>query len=167
MKKNNQHTTSNAKKEITLKPRFILQIFLSRVMIPYLILLVIFVIDALDGEIDDGYLNVNFYIVVTIMTAILAGIFLPFRKAIFRNTSYVFQKDKIVCNKEFPSKSQKIIKYSDIRDITVKQRWIQRFYGTGTLLLSTKNNENYSFFSLDKVMDVQTLIKQMCKKTIL
>lgn len=162
MKKNN--LPANAKKEITLKPRFILQIFLSRVMIPYLILLVIFIIDALDGEIDDGYLDTNFYIVITIMTGILAGIFLPFRKAIFRNTSYIFHKDKIVCNKDFPFKSQKIIKYSDIKDITVKQNWLQKFYGTGNLLLSNKNNDNYSFVSLDKIMDVQTFIKQICEK---
>lgn len=162
MKKNNLH--ANAKEEITLKPRFILQIFLSRVMIPYLILLVIFIIDALDGEIDDGYLDTNFYIIVTIMTGILAGIFLPFCKAIFRNTSYVFHKDQVVCNKDFPFKSQKVIKYSDIKDVTVKQNWLQKFYGTGNLLLSNKNNDNYSFVSLDKIMDVQTFIKQICEK---
>jgi len=162
MKNNSQH--NNTKEEITLRPRFILQVFLSRVMVPYIILLAIFIVDALDGEIDDGYLDTNFYIVITIMTSILAGIFLPYRKAIFRNTSYIFHKDKIVCNKDFPFKSQKIIKYSDIKGVTVKQRWIQKLYGTGTLLVSTKNSDNYSFFSLDKVMEVQKLINQICKK---
>lgn len=98
------------------------------------------------------------------MTGILAGIFLPFCKAIFRNTSYVFHKDKVVCSKNFPFKSQKVIKYSDIKDVTVKQNWLQKFYGTGTLLLSNRNNDNYSFVSLDKILDVQTFIKQICER---
>ena len=133
-------------------------------MIPYIILFVIFVIDALDGEIDDGYIGTNFYVVVTIMTAILAGMLLPFRKAIFRNTSYVFSKDSITCNKNFPVKVQKTIKYSNIKDISVKQNWVQKIYGTGTLLLATNDSGNHCFFSLDKVMDVQTLIREMCNK---
>lgn len=128
-------------------------------MIPYIILLIIFVIDALDGKINDGYFNINFYIIVTIMTGILAGIFLPFCKAIFRNTSYIFYKDKIVCNKDFPLKLQKVIKYSDIKDITVKQNWLQKFYGTGNLLISNRNNDNYSFISLDKIYGCPNIYK--------
>lgn len=160
MKEDNKNIRN--KKEITIKPRFVLQVFLSRVMIPYIIL---FVIDALDSEIDDGYLDTNFYVIVTIMTAILAGMLLPFRKAILRNTSYTFNQDGITCNKDFPVKVQKTIKYSNIKNIFVKQNWVQKIYGTGTLLLATNDNSGtHCFFSLDKVMDVQTLIKEMRNK---
>lgn len=154
------------KKEITIKPQFVFPIFLSRVMIPYVLLLIVFIIDALDGEIDDGPLDSNFYITVTIMTAILAGIILPLIKAIFRNTVYVFTKDSIICKRNFPSKYEITIPYSTIKTISIKQYWPHKSFGTGSLLLTTYQGENYSFYSLGKILDVQTLISKMLQKNV-
>ncbi|WPX99049.1 PH domain-containing protein [Candidatus Megaera polyxenophila] len=154
------------KKEITIKPQFVFPIFLSRVMIPYVLLLIVFIIDALDGEIDDGPLDSNFYITVTIMTAILAGIILPLIKAIFRNTVYVFTKDSIICKRNFPSKYEITIPYSTIKTISIKQYWPHKSFGTGSLLLTTYQGENYSFYSLGKILEVQTLISKMLQKNV-
>lgn len=152
------------KKEINIKPHFVLPIFLSRVMVPYLLLLIVFIIDALDGEIDDGPLDSNFYITVTIMTAILAGVILPFIKAIFRNTVYTFTKESIICKRDFPFKSETKIPYSTIKSISIKQNWPHKSFGTGSLLLTTYQGDNYSFYSLGKVLEVQTLISKMLQK---
>ena len=152
------------KKEITIKPQFVFPVFLSRVMIPYVLLLIVFIIDALDGEIDDGPLDSNFYITVTIMTAILAGVILPLIKAIFRNTVYVFTKESIICKRGFPSKYEITIPYSTIKTISIKQYWPHKSFGTGSLLLTTYQGKNYSFYSLGKILEVQMLINKMLEK---
>ncbi len=154
-------TTKN-KKEIIIKPAFILQIFLYRVLIPYVILFIVFVIDALDGDIDDGYLDSNFYIITAIMTALLSFILLPYRKAIYRNTSYTFNKNNIIIKSTFPVKSEKFIKYSNITNVLVTQNWMQKFWNTGLLLLVTDNSNNYRFLNIDKATEVQKLIHIMC-----
>lgn len=155
---------NNTKKEITIKPRFALPVFMSWAMVPYVLLLVVFIIDALDGEIDDGYLQTGFYLISFVLTTILAGIVLPFRKAILRNISYVFHKEKIVLNRKYPFQSSEEVHYNDIQDIAIKQNYIQKLYNIGSLSLKCRNNTSYTLYSLDKVVEVKQLIDTICYK---
>lgn len=100
------------------------------------------------------------------MTAILAGVILPLIKAIFRNTVHVFTKDSIICKRGFPSKYEITIPYSTIKTISIKQYWPHQTFGTGSLLLTTYQGENYSFYSLGKILEVQMLISKMLQKNL-
>ena len=66
------------------------------------------------------------------MTAVLAGVILYFIKAIFRNTVYTFTKKSIICKRNFPFKSETKIPYSTIKNISIKQTWSPKSFGTGS-----------------------------------
>ena len=154
-------------KPIEMQPIFELRIFLTKIMIPFIILLIVFAIDAADGEIDDGYLQTNFYIYTFLLILVLAGILLPLRKISSRKSSYIFDKDKITYLKKFPNILRSEMEYRDIKEVVVKKGMLQKKFGLGNVTLVAKEDSgqnDLTLHNLNQLKDLEMLINRMLKK---
>ena len=153
-------------KEVEVRPYFKFDVFLSKsIIIPYIILFVIFIADIADGSLDDGVLDTNFYVITAILLTLLSIGTFGFLKFKARKTIYTFSKDGISYKSEFPWLNRLEIKYPDINKIIVRQRYIQKKYGIGNIILEPKSGtEKITLSNVDKVAEVEALINKMLTK---
>lgn len=154
-------------KPIEMQPIFDFRIFLMKVMIPFTILLIVFAIDAADGEIDDGYLQTNFYIFTALLILFLAGVVFPLKKISSRKTSYIFDRDKITHLKNFPNMLKSEIQYRNIKEVVINKGMLQKKFGLGNITLIAKKDsgqDDLTLHNLNQLNDLEMLINRMSGK---
>lgn len=169
MTKENTNIEKHSNKIIELHPIFEFKIFLTKIMVPFFILLVIFVIDAADGDIDDGYLDTQFYIIASSLMILFAGILLPFKQIRSRKSSYTISNDKIISVKKFPIFSKLEIDCVNIKEIIINETKLQKKYGIANLTLVAKEGskqDHLTLFNLDQINDIKTLITNIIDNKI-
>lgn len=99
-------------------------------------------------------------ILVATMVAILA-----ISKRIAKGTKAVFYDTKVVYTfKSWLYNNEKVIKYSDIRDISVFQTYRQKKFGFGDMCFYVKNNvPGASFFKGFQIKDVENVAEVLQK----
>ena len=74
---------------------------------------------------------------ILIVMAIIYGISYLFNKKQYDNYTYDFYKTKVNYKDSFLNVSEKEVKYKYIREVTMRQTFIQRFFNIGNIILFT------------------------------
>lgn len=71
------------------------------------------------------------------VVAIILGIKSAFNKKQYNSISYEFYKTKVVYRDSFLNLAEKEVKYKDIKEVAMGQKFIQRFFNIGNIVLFT------------------------------
>lgn len=95
-----------------------------------------------------------FGLILTISTAI--------KKKQFSSFVYDFYRTKVIYKDSFLNLSEKEVKYKYIREVTMRQTFMQRFFNIGTIILFTNAETGFaSGIFLSSIEDVQNVYKQI------
>lgn len=104
--------------------------FLDRNVITVIILMILLYI-AIQANIILAYvLMLGVYILFLLFSTV-------YNKLKYNANVYKFYEDKIIYTDSFINKETKRIKYEDIKEITVNQMFLQRFFKLGTIVIKT------------------------------
>ncbi len=105
------------------------------------------------------------FIISTLVLLILYAIKIFFEKKQYNNYSYDFYKTKVCYKDSFLSISEKEVKYKYIREIVMRQSFIQRFFNIGTIVMFTNAETGFgngiAIVDVENVKDVYTQIKKI------
>lgn len=103
---------------------------------------------------------INFVILFT--TVILKAII---TKKQYNNFCYDFYKTKVVYKDKFLNLSEKEVKYKYIREITMRQTFVQRYFNLGDIILFTNAENSYGngirIINVENVEDIYKNIKSI------
>ena len=116
------------------------------------------------GMISAGVGFVVFLICFLLMVLIL-GIKAAINKKQYDSFCYDFYKTKVIYTDSFLNLSEKEVKYKHIREVTMRQTFIQRFFNIGNVILFTNAETGYGngiyIMNVENVQDVYRDIKSI------
>ncbi len=113
---------------------------------------------AVSASVAIGVTGVTF-----IFMAIIFAIAAFFSKKQYDNYSYDFYKTKVIYRDSFLNVSEKEVKYKYIREVTMRQTFIQRFFNIGNIVLFTNAETGMGngicIVNVENVQDIYKKIK--------
>lgn len=105
-----------------------------------------------------------FFVCIFIM-AIIIGIKTAINKKQYECYCYDFYKTKVIYKDSFLNLSEKEVKYKYIREVTMRQTFIQRFFNIGNIVLFTNAETGFAngilIMNVENVQDVYRDIKNV------
>ena len=105
------------------------------------------------------------FVVGNLILLSILGITTFFNKKQYDSYCYDFYKTKVIYKDSFLNLSEKEVKYKYIREVTMRQTFIQRFFNIGTIILFTNAETGYSnginIISVENVQAVYRKIKSV------
>ncbi len=130
--------------------------FVYKDLIPLIIWLLLF---ALPSGLAGGAIG---FLVAAGIIGLFAAIKILFVKKQYKNYSYDFYKTKVCYKDSFLNISEKEVKYKYIREIVMRQTFIQRFFNIGTIIMFTNAETGYgNGIAIVDVENVQEVYKQI------
>lgn len=132
--KANEQNISDTEIQLRVKPTFSFgyKILPSLIICSILIIIVSLII---------GFYNVSIglrtAIICFVILALMLCIKTIFNKKKYDNYSYDFYKTKVIYKDNFLNLSEKEVKYKYIKEVTMRQTFIQRFFNIGNIILFT------------------------------
>ena len=100
-----------------------------------------------------------------IAVLIVIAIKLVFNKLQYKHLEYNFYKTKVIFEDSFLNLSEKEVKYKYIREVTMRQSFIQRWFNIGNILLYTNAEtglgNGITIINVENVQDVYNKIKEI------
>lgn len=145
--------------QLTVKPTF----KFGYIIMPVLILCLFFVVFVSFGffmlSIEAGIISFLICLGISLIIAIIETIF---TKKQYEKLEYDFYKTKVIYIDSFLSLSEKEVKYKYIREATMRQSLIQRWFNVGNIVLYTNAETGYSNgISISNVENVREVYKQV------
>ena len=101
-------------------------------------------------------------IAMLLVFAIILAIQTWIKKKQFDNYTYNFYKTKVTFRDSFLNLSEKEVKYKYIREVTMRQTFIQRWFNIGSIILFTNAETGFgNGIFINCVEDVQTVYKNI------
>ena len=114
------------------------------------------------------FVNVDFFvgIAITAMFTIILGSIWGIQVAInrkqYKSYTYDFYKTKVIYKDSFLNVSEKEVKYKYIREITMRQTFIQRYFDLGNVILYTNAETGLgNGIFIKNISNVQEIYKQI------
>lgn len=105
------------------------------------------------------------FLVGFVILAIILGIKTALNKKQYDNFCYDFYKTKVIYKDSFLNLSEKEVKYKYIREVTMRQTFIQRYFNIGNIILFTSAETGYGngiyIMNVENVQDVYRDIKSI------
>lgn len=142
-----------------VKPTFKFGYQVAPSLITFSIIILIFVAIVCMASIEAGLILglicfIIFGLVLTISTAI--------KKKQFNSFVYDFYKTKVIFKDSFLNIAEKEVKYKYIREVTMRQTFMQRFFNIGTIILFTNAETGFgNGILLGSIEDVQKVYRQI------
>lgn len=139
---------------------------LAYMILPSVILFGIFILvfSLIIGIISAG-LGLGVFLAGTLIMFIILGIEMAFKKKQYDNFCYDFYKTKVIYKDSFINLSEKEVKYKYIREVTMRQTFIQRFFNIGNIVLYTNAETGFAngifIMNVENVQDVYRDIKSV------
>lgn len=96
------------------------------------------------------------------MLAVILGIKTLLNKKQYDSYTYDFYKTKVVYKDSFLNVSEKEVKYKYIREVTMRQTFIQRFFNLGNIILFTNAETGFgNGINIMNVKDVKDIYKKV------
>lgn len=148
--------------QLRVQPSFKLGYMVLPSLIIYGIMLLIF--SLMMGAISAGVGFVVFLIGFVILALIL-GIKTALNKKQYDSFCYDFYKTKVIYRDSFLNLSEKEVKYKYVREVTMRQTFIQRYFNIGNIILFTNAETGYGngiyIMNVENVQDVYRNIKSV------
>ena len=105
------------------------------------------------------------FLVSTLIMVIILGIKTALNKKQYDSFCYDFYKTKVIYRDSFLNLSEKEVKYKYIREVTMRQTFIQRYFNIGNIILFTNAETGYGngiyIMNVEDVQDVYRDIKSV------
>ena len=129
--------------------------------------LILLIIEAFFIRLGMGLAKIS----IIVGLAIFLGMTLMFGGAIlinayidkkqYNNSYYDFYKTKIVYKDKFMNVSETEIKYKHIREISIRQNFIQKFFNIGNIVLVTSAEQGFIYIKdIENVYDIYNKVKE-------
>ena len=120
--------------QLNVKPTF----SFGYMVLPSLIIWSIFIIifSVILG-VADVSVGIGIAVVCFIVLALILGIKTAINKKQYDSYSYDFYRTKVIYKDSFLNLSEKEVKYKYIREVTMRQTFIQRYFNIGNIILFT------------------------------
>ena len=120
--------------KLTVKPTF----KFAYMMIPTVLIWLFFMIMiALPITIGEPEVGAFFWGIGLIILLVIIGIITIFTRAQYKHLTYDFYSSKVIFVDSFLNLSQKEVKYKHIREVTMKESFVQRWFKLGSIILYT------------------------------
>ena len=114
-------------------------------------------------------ISIGVGLVIVLIGFVILGLILGIKTAInkkqYDNFSYHFYKTKVIYKDSFLNLSEKGVKYKYIREVTMRQTFIQRYFNLGNIVLFTNAETGYGngiyIMNVENVQDVYRDIKSI------
>ena len=105
------------------------------------------------------------FLVGTLIMFVILGIKAAINKKQYSSYSYDFYKTKVIYKDSFLNLSEKEVKYKHIREVTMRQTFIQRFFNIGNIVLFTNAETGFAngifIMNVENVQDVYKNVKSV------
>lgn len=105
------------------------------------------------------------FLVYFIFFAVITGIVVFFKSKQYKHLVYDFYNTKVIFEDSFLNLAQKEVKYKYIREVTMRQSFIQRWFNIGNIVLYTNAEtgigNGISIINVENVKDVYQQIKSI------
>ena len=135
-------------------------------VLPSVIVFGIFILffSLIMGMISAG-VGFGVFLVSTLIMVIILGIKTIINKKQYDSYCYDFYKTKVIYKDSFLNLSEKEVKYKYIREVTMRQTFIQRFFNIGNIVLFTNAETGFAngifIMNVENVQDIYKEIKSV------
>ena len=107
------------------------------------------------------------FVIFIVIRLAIAFVKSSYKKQQYKNHIYIFYKDRVVFIDSFLNSSEKELKYKDIREVSKKQRYMQKLFNIGNIRLYSNIEDDYLndiyMNDIEYVDDVYLQIKDIIK----
>ena len=155
---------SDTEVQLNVKPTFKFGYILLPSLICYIIIALIISVPFFATEVPIA--GAIILIAMLLVFALILAIQTFIKKKQFDNYTYNFYKTKVIFRDSFLNLSEKEVKYKYIREVTMRQTFIQRWFNIGSIILFTNAETGFgNGIFINCVEDVQNVYKNI--KTII
>ncbi len=125
--------------QLTVKPTFKFAYLTLPGLIIWLIIIVFFagMMEIASASEGTPGIGLGFGLVLTIILLVIIAIKVAFQKTQYKKLTYNFYKTKVLFEDSFLNLAQKEVKYKYVREVTMRQSFIQRWFNIGNIILYT------------------------------
>ena len=157
-----QETVDDNEVKLKVKPKFKFWYIMFSTIISFLICVLMVVIPASTAgpEVALGLLVILF-----VFFALIVGIIVFFKSKQYKHLTYDFYATKVIFEDSFLNLAQKEVKYKYIREVTMRQSFVQRWFNIGNIILYTNAEtgmgNGIQIINVENVHDVYKQIKEI------
>lgn len=157
-----QETVDDNEVKLKVKPKFKFWYIMFSTIISFLICVLMVVIPASTAgpEVALGLLVILF-----VFFALIVGIIVLFKSKQYKHLTYDFYATKVIFEDSFLNLAQKEVKYKYIREVTMRQSFVQRWFNIGNIILYTNAEtgmgNGIQIINVENVHDVYKQIKEI------
>lgn len=135
-------------------------------VLPSLIIygIIILIFSLIMGTISAG-VGLVVFLVCFVILALILGIKTALNKKQYDSFCYDFYKTKVIYRDSFLNLSEKEVKYKYIREVTMRQTFIQRYFNIGNIILFTNAETGYGngiyIMNVENVQEIYRDIKSI------
>ena len=105
------------------------------------------------------------FVVFIVIFALVVGIIVFFKSKQYKHLTYDFYNTKVIFEDSFLNLAQKEVKYKYIREVTMRQSFVQRWFNIGNVILYTNAEtgigNGIQIINVENVHDVYKQIKEI------
>ena len=152
---------------LTVKPKFKFAYLTLPGLLIWLILIIFFAGIMELASADEGTPGVGlaFGGIATVILVIIVAIKVAFQKTQYNKLTYNFYKTKVLFEDSFLNLAQKEVKYKYIREVTMRQSFIQRWFNIGNIILFTNAetgvDNGIRIVNVENAREIYTKIKEI------
>ena len=159
---NNQEKAEDNEVKLKVKPKFKFWYMMFPTVCLFLMfaLMVVLPIGITEPEVGVG-LCVMFFVIFAVITGII--VFLKSKQ--YKHLTYDFYTTKVIFEDSFLNLAKKEVKYKYIREVTMRQSFVQRWFNIGNIVLYTNAEtgigNGIQIINVENVHDVYRQIKEI------
>lgn len=148
--------------KLKVKPKFKFWYMMFPTVCTFLIfaLMTVLPLSSVDPEVALGIFFVFF-----VIFAVVTGIIVFFKSKQYKHLTYDFYNTKVIFEDSFLNLAQKEVKYKYIREVTMRQSFVQRWFNIGNVILYTNAEtgigNGIQIINVENVHDVYKQIKEI------
>ena len=159
---NNQEKAEDNEVKLKVKPKFKFWYMMFPTVCLFLMfaLMVVLTIGITEQEVGVG-LCVMFFVIFAVITGII--VFLKSKQ--YKHLTYDFYTTKVIFEDSFLNLAKKEVKYKYIREVTMRQSFVQRWFNIGNIVLYTNAEtgigNGIQIINVENVHDIYKQIKDI------
>lgn len=148
--------------KLKVKPKFKFWYMMFPSVITFLICVLMVVMPA---AMAGPEVALGLFFILLVIYALIVGIIVLFKSKQYKHLTYDFYATKVLFEDSFLNLAQKEVKYKYIREVTMRQSFVQRWFNIGNIILYTNAEtgvgNGIQIINVENVHDIYKQIKEI------
>ena len=148
--------------KLKVKPIFKFWYMMFPTVITFLICILMVVVPS---SMAGPEVALGMFVVLFVIFALIVGIIVLFKSKQYKHLTYDFYNTKVLFEDSFLNLAQKEVKYKYIREVTMRQSVVQRWFNIGNIILYTNAEtgvgNGIQIINVENVHDIYKQIKEI------